>query len=113
MEVTNFTPCAEAPVSKQIQEQMGADAASPFPNGQLPHDESSSLRLDAKHASKSVDGRDRDQTSPKPKYRKKMFRANTPTSEQVASLNLREGSNTITFTFSTAMLGEQQVTFAP
>ncbi|XP_048131137.1 phosphatidate phosphatase PAH2-like isoform X2 [Rhodamnia argentea] len=99
----------EAPVSKQIQEQMGADAASPFPNGQLADDESSSLRLDPEHASKSVDGTDRDQTSPKPKYRKKMFRVNTPTSEQVASLNLREGSNTITFTFSTAMLGEQQV----
>ncbi|XP_010064731.2 phosphatidate phosphatase PAH2 [Eucalyptus grandis] len=54
-------------------------------------------------------GINRDHTLPKPKYRKKMFRAKTPTSEQVASLNLREGSNTVTFTFSTAMLGKQQV----
>ncbi|KAL6317077.1 hypothetical protein AAG906_029829 [Vitis piasezkii] len=33
----------------------------------------------------------------------------TPTFEQLASLNLKEGRNTITFTFSTTMLGEQQV----
>lgn len=113
MEVANFTLCAEAPVSKQVQEEMVADAASPFPIGQLVDDESCSLSLDAEHASRSVNGMDRDHTLPKPKYRKKKFRANTPTSEQVASLNLREGINTITFTFSTAMLGKQQVTFAP
>ncbi|KAK7310515.1 hypothetical protein RJT34_08069 [Clitoria ternatea] len=35
--------------------------------------------------------------------------ANTPTSEQLASLNLKEGRNTVTFSFSTAMQGEQQV----
>ncbi|KAG8377630.1 hypothetical protein BUALT_Bualt08G0053000 [Buddleja alternifolia] len=33
----------------------------------------------------------------------------TPTSEQVASLDLKEGKNTVIFTFSTAMLGNQQV----
>ncbi|KAL2318576.1 hypothetical protein Fmac_032452 [Flemingia macrophylla] len=34
--------------------------------------------------------------------------ANTPTSEQLASLNLKEGRNTIIFSFSTAM-GKQQI----
>ncbi|KAF9668580.1 hypothetical protein SADUNF_Sadunf14G0018500 [Salix dunnii] len=45
----------------------------------------------------------------KPKVTKKMVRANTPTSEELASLNLKEGRNVVTFTFSTAMLGKQQV----
>ncbi|XP_027332756.1 phosphatidate phosphatase PAH2 isoform X2 [Abrus precatorius] len=35
--------------------------------------------------------------------------ANTPTSEQLASLNLKEGRNTVTFRFSTDMLGKQQI----
>ncbi|XP_059636954.1 phosphatidate phosphatase PAH2-like isoform X2 [Cornus florida] len=43
------------------------------------------------------------------KVNKKKVRAITPTSEQLASLNLKEGRNTVTFTFSTAMLGKQQV----
>ncbi|KAI3762941.1 hypothetical protein L1987_53384 [Smallanthus sonchifolius] len=33
----------------------------------------------------------------------------TPTPEQLQSLNLTEGKNTVTFTFSTAVLGNQQV----
>lgn len=33
----------------------------------------------------------------------------TPTSEELASLNLKEGQNVVTFSFSTAMLGLQQV----
>ncbi|GJY28971.1 phosphatidate phosphatase PAH2-like protein [Tanacetum coccineum] len=33
----------------------------------------------------------------------------TPSQEQLASLNLTEGKNTVTFTFSTAVLGNQQV----
>ncbi|XP_028122414.1 phosphatidate phosphatase PAH2-like isoform X1 [Camellia sinensis] len=41
--------------------------------------------------------------------KKKKVRAVTPTSEQLASLNLNKGKNTVTFTFSTAMLGPQQV----
>ncbi|KAK8642519.1 hypothetical protein V6N13_011860 [Hibiscus sabdariffa] len=45
----------------------------------------------------------------KPKQATKMIRAITPTSEQLASLNLKEGMNHITFTFSTNMLGKQQV----
>ncbi|XP_024029384.1 phosphatidate phosphatase PAH2 [Morus notabilis] len=40
---------------------------------------------------------------------KKMVRVLCPTSEQLASLNLNEGRNTITFTFLTPMLGKQQV----
>ncbi|KAF5746997.1 phosphatidate phosphatase PAH2-like isoform X1 [Tripterygium wilfordii] len=40
---------------------------------------------------------------------KKKVKAKTPSSEQLASLNLKEGSNSVTFTFSTPMLGRQQV----
>nr|XP_019707573.1 phosphatidate phosphatase PAH2 isoform X2 [Elaeis guineensis]XP_029121446.1 phosphatidate phosphatase PAH2 isoform X2 [Elaeis guineensis] len=39
----------------------------------------------------------------------KKVQSRTPTSEQLASLNLKEGRNIITFSFSTAMLGRQQV----
>ncbi|PON79304.1 Lipin [Trema orientale] len=44
-----------------------------------------------------------------PKMAKKMVRALCPTSEQLASLNLKEGGNTVTFTFLTPMLGKQQI----
>ncbi|KAL5992775.1 hypothetical protein ACLOJK_013694 [Asimina triloba] len=40
---------------------------------------------------------------------KKLVRSVVPTSEQLASLDLKEGRNAVTFTFSTAMLGRQQV----
>ncbi|ERN12236.1 phosphatidate phosphatase PAH1 isoform X1 [Amborella trichopoda] len=40
---------------------------------------------------------------------KQILRTNTPTSEQIASLNLKEGQNRITFSFSTRVLGKQQV----
>ncbi|XP_020274290.1 phosphatidate phosphatase PAH2-like isoform X2 [Asparagus officinalis] len=43
------------------------------------------------------------------KRTKKKVRSLTPSSEDLASLNLREGRNVITFSFSTAMLGQQQV----
>lgn len=46
-----------------------------------------------------------------PKMAKKMVRTLRPTSEQLASLNLKEGKNTVTFTFFTPMLGKQQVIF--
>ncbi|KAJ9166216.1 hypothetical protein P3X46_020997 [Hevea brasiliensis] len=39
----------------------------------------------------------------------KMIKATAPTSEELASLNLKEGSNAVTFTFSTAVLGKQKV----
>ncbi|KAK4781578.1 hypothetical protein SAY86_015680 [Trapa natans] len=50
-----------------------------------------------------------DKAASKSRPVKKMVRLTTPTSEQLASLNLKEGSNPLTFTFSTAMLGKQQV----
>lgn len=40
---------------------------------------------------------------------KQLLRTNVPTSEQIASLNLEEGQNKITFGFSTRVLGKQQV----
>ncbi|CAH9054053.1 unnamed protein product [Cuscuta europaea] len=46
---------------------------------------------------------------PKVKITKKKIRALTPTSEQLSSLNLKEGRNIVIFTFSTPMLGKQQV----
>ncbi|WOG90691.1 hypothetical protein DCAR_0309935 [Daucus carota subsp. sativus] len=46
---------------------------------------------------------------PKPKANKKRIRVVSPTTEELASLNLKEGRNTVTFTFSTSMLGKQQV----
>lgn len=42
---------------------------------------------------------------------RKRERAITPTTEQLASLNLKEGRNVVTFTFSTPMLGKQEVNF--
>ncbi|KAK6938697.1 Lipin, N-terminal [Dillenia turbinata] len=51
----------------------------------------------------------RDENFPKTKATKKKVRVIIPTSEELASLNLKEGRNVITFTFSTAMLGKQQV----
>ncbi|GMP44206.1 hypothetical protein CsSME_00013247 [Camellia sinensis var. sinensis] len=45
----------------------------------------------------------------KPKVKNKKSRGLTPTPEQLASLNLKHGQNTVTFTFSTPMLGPQQV----
>jgi hypothetical protein len=39
----------------------------------------------------------------------KKVSVNTPTSEQLSSLNLKEGRNTITFCFSTPMMGMRQV----
>lgn len=45
----------------------------------------------------------------KPKVKSKKVRVLTPTPEQLASLNLKEGKNIVNFTFSTSMLGPQQV----
>ncbi|XP_044981299.1 phosphatidate phosphatase PAH2-like [Hordeum vulgare subsp. vulgare] len=46
---------------------------------------------------------------PSAKMMERKVRSLTPTSEELASLHLREGRNIVTFTFSTAMLGTQQV----
>ncbi|XP_044506090.1 phosphatidate phosphatase PAH1-like isoform X2 [Mangifera indica] len=40
---------------------------------------------------------------------KQFIRTNLPTNEQIASLNLKDGQNMITFSFSTRVLGTQQV----
>lgn len=45
------------------------------------------------------------------KVMKERVRTLTPTSQQLASLNLKEGKNTVVFTFFTSMLGKQQVIF--
>lgn len=51
---------------------------------------------------------EKDESKPKAKKTKKV-KVLTPTPEQLASLKLKEGVNTVTFTFSTSMLGPQQV----
>ncbi|MED6107097.1 hypothetical protein PIB30_010818 [Stylosanthes scabra] len=45
----------------------------------------------------------------RPRRSTNKVRADTPTSEQISSLNLQEGRNLVTFSCSTAMLGTQQV----
>ncbi|KAA8518841.1 hypothetical protein F0562_016385 [Nyssa sinensis] len=40
---------------------------------------------------------------------KQLFRTNVPTTDQIASLNLKEGQNMVAFSFSTRVLGMQQV----
>ncbi|KAI4294977.1 hypothetical protein MLD38_040753 [Melastoma candidum] len=40
---------------------------------------------------------------------RKQVRTNVPTNDQIASLNLKEGQNVVTFSFSTRVLGKQQV----
>lgn len=67
---------------------------------------------DVENASESTVGMDSSNTVLTPKGMKKTERATSPTSEQLASLNLKEGRNTVTFTFSTAMLGKQQVIYS-
>lgn len=42
---------------------------------------------------------------------KKFLRTNVPTSEQIASLNLKDGQNLIAFSFSTRVFGKQQVCY--
>lgn len=64
---------------------------------------------DVENASESTMGMGEDKNVLKPKVARKIVREMTPTSEQLASMNLKEGRNTVTFTFSTAMLGKQQV----
>lgn len=43
-----------------------------------------------------------------PRIRRLLIRTNVPTSEQIASLNLKEGQNMVTFSFSSRVLGKQQ-----
>ncbi|XP_015575335.1 phosphatidate phosphatase PAH2 isoform X2 [Ricinus communis] len=64
---------------------------------------------DAENVSESNAGVDNSRKVLDGRVSKKMIKAVTPTSEQLASLNLREGSNEVTFTFSTSVLGRQKV----
>lgn len=61
------------------------------------------------NSSESSINKDAEKNELKPKLLKKYVRAKTPTAEQLASLNLKEGKNTITFTFSVDMLENELV----
>ncbi|KAL6890105.1 hypothetical protein ACP4OV_008868 [Aristida adscensionis] len=52
---------------------------------------------------------EKERNRPRVKRMERKVRSLTPTSEELASLDLREGRNMVTFTFSTPMLGKQQV----
>uniref|UniRef100_K3ZGY2 phosphatidate phosphatase n=1 Tax=Setaria italica TaxID=4555 RepID=K3ZGY2_SETIT len=52
---------------------------------------------------------DRERNKSRAKRIERKVRSLTPTSEELASLDLREGRNVVTFTFSTAIVGKQQV----
>jgi phosphatidate phosphatase LPIN len=54
---------------------------------------------------------DRERNKSRVKRIERKVRSLTPTSEELASLDLREGRNVVTFTFSTAIVGKQQVSF--
>ncbi|KAI4375032.1 hypothetical protein MLD38_012950 [Melastoma candidum] len=93
----------------------------------LPHSRSQSLDFNAPLAGSSLSDSPRDgrgslsnPSSPdsshmngsetiRPRLARKMVRVFKPTSNQLASLNLKEGSNIATFLFYTSMLGKQQV----
>lgn len=67
------------------------------------------IDFDIKKASDMNIGMDGEASNFKHKAEKQMVKSLSPTSEQLASLNLKEGGNAITFTFYTAVLGKQQV----
>ncbi|KAJ4837910.1 hypothetical protein Tsubulata_006571 [Turnera subulata] len=67
------------------------------------------IRSDAENASDNNVGMEGNEIVVKPKFTEHTIKAKTPTSEQLASLNLMEGKNVVTFTFSTSMLGKQEV----
>ncbi|CAN6373023.1 unnamed protein product [Urochloa humidicola] len=52
---------------------------------------------------------DRERNKSRAKRIERKVRSLTPTSEELASLDLRDGRNVVTFTFSTAIVGKQQV----
>ncbi|CAK9177000.1 unnamed protein product [Ilex paraguariensis] len=64
---------------------------------------------DSENALNSSSSMNKEKDEPKSKVNKRKIRVGSPTSEQLASLNLKEGRNAVKFTFSTAMLGKQQV----
>lgn len=64
---------------------------------------------DVKNILRTTDDMVGENDVPNLKVNKKKIKTLTPTSEQLASLNLKVGRNIVIFTFSTAMLGKQQV----
>lgn len=64
---------------------------------------------DAENTLESSSGMDEEKNVLQHKVKRKKVRVLIPTPEELASLNLKEGKNTVTFTFSTSMLGQQQV----
>ncbi|CAH2046671.1 unnamed protein product [Thlaspi arvense] len=66
-------------------------------------------RNDGEASSKDVAEPEEKQEISSPRPVKKTVRALTPTSEQLASLDLKDGMNSVTFTFSTNIVGTQQV----
>ncbi|KAK1256936.1 hypothetical protein QJS04_geneDACA017227 [Acorus gramineus] len=61
------------------------------------------------NTSEGTDNVSKDNNKQKNRCMRRKVQSVTPTSEQLASLNLKDGRNVITFSFSTAMLGTQQV----
>lgn len=88
-------------------------------NGRIPYRRSRCIKVsDVMKGGENLNGLEipnksinveRDMDVTKVKVNKKKVRTLTPTSKQLASLNLKEGKNVVIFTFSTAMLGKQQV----
>lgn len=87
-------------------------------DGTIPRSSRSNKGSDVMNAGEYLNGvenpnksfdREREMDVTKVKVKKKKVRALMPTSKQLASLNLKEGKNIVIFTFSTSMLGDQQV----
>ncbi|KAL9680720.1 hypothetical protein QQ045_012499 [Rhodiola kirilowii] len=64
---------------------------------------------DVSHSTESISSSNSVKSEVKRQVIKKKMRTITPTSAQLKSLKLKDGGNIVTFTFSTAMLGKQQV----
>lgn len=104
----------EGDSSKAIVASSGSWRMWPFPFKRsrslaVQPDLNNTRSSDVENGPESAPGMGGDKTELKPKVTKKKIRILTPTSEQLTSLNLKEGRNTVTFTFSTGMLGKQQV----
>ncbi|CAI9115747.1 OLC1v1016737C1 [Oldenlandia corymbosa var. corymbosa] len=91
----------EAATDSQYQNELTAEDANTTAKGGLINS-----AIDTTRSNTCTEDR---KDLPKLKLNKKKTRSIVPTSEQLASLNLKEGMNSIVFTFSTPVLGKQQV----
>ncbi|KAH6758968.1 phosphatidic acid phosphohydrolase 2 [Perilla frutescens var. frutescens] len=108
---------AEQPASKAGYPPRAMDTLGG--NGRIPYRRSRGIKVsDVMSDGKNLNGLEipnkssdveREMDMTKVKVNKKKVRTLTPTSKHLASLNLKEGKNVVIFTFSTAMLGKQQV----